>query len=60
MTVPGIALSAPTDRALADDADVVALPLHPPVTYQKALVWRGVPQVSRQLKAFLTILRTDR
>ncbi|MFF4977787.1 LysR family transcriptional regulator [Streptomyces sp. NPDC001083] len=56
----GIALSARTDRALADDADVVALPLHPPVTYQKALVWRGVPQVSRQLKAFLTILRTDR
>ncbi|MEU8936080.1 LysR family transcriptional regulator [Streptomyces sp. NPDC048409] len=55
----GIALSVRTDRALVDDPGVAALPLHPPVTYQKALVWRTVPQVTRQLKAFLAILRTE-
>lgn len=51
----GVALSVRTDRALTDNPRVRALPIAPPLTYRKALVWRTAPEVSRPLRAFLAL-----
>ena len=51
----GVSLSAGTDRALAGNPRVSAVPVSPSLTYRKALIWRGTPQAPRPLRALLAL-----
>ncbi|MFF0465384.1 LysR family transcriptional regulator [Streptomyces mexicanus] len=56
----GVALSVRTHQAVQGTRLVTTLPLDPPVTYEKALLWRTEPAPSRPLRAFLALLGAAR
>ncbi|MFF5856763.1 LysR family transcriptional regulator [Streptomyces sp. NPDC012751] len=51
----GVSLTVGTDRALAGNPRVSAVPVRPSLTYRKALIWRGTPQPTRPLRALLAL-----
>ncbi|MFF4623424.1 LysR family transcriptional regulator substrate-binding protein [Nonomuraea jabiensis] len=51
----GVSLSVGTDRALTGNPRVNAVPIVPPLTYRKAMVWRAVSEMLRPLRAFLAL-----
>jgi DNA-binding transcriptional LysR family regulator len=51
----GVSLTVGTDRALVGTHRISAIPVSPSLTYRKALIWRGNPQVPRPLRALLAL-----
>ncbi|WP_181803393.1 LysR family transcriptional regulator [Streptomyces shenzhenensis] len=51
----GISLTVSTDRAVAANPRIRAVPISPSLTYRKALIWRGTPQPTRPLQALLAL-----
>ncbi|MEU2736930.1 LysR family transcriptional regulator [Streptomyces sp. NPDC007095] len=51
----GVSLTVGTDRALVGNPRVSAVPVSPSLAYRKALIWRGTPQPTRPLRAFLAL-----
>ncbi|MFB9248349.1 LysR family transcriptional regulator [Sphaerisporangium melleum] len=51
----GVSLTVGTDRALAGNPRVSAVPVSPSLAYRKALIWRGTPQPTRPLQALLAL-----
>ncbi|SDP36325.1 LysR family transcriptional regulator [Actinacidiphila guanduensis] len=55
----GVALAVRSHQALVETRTVTALPLDPPLRFEKALVWRTAPPPSRPLRAFLALRETS-